>query len=36
LSKEIQQQSIDGRIHHLEMEIQTFRNNIEKLGGGGQ
>jgi hypothetical protein len=36
LSKEIQQQSIDGRIRHLEKEIGTFRNNIEKLRGGGQ
>ena len=34
LSKEIQQQSIDGRIRHLEKEIETFRNNIEKLRGG--
>ncbi len=36
LSKELQQQSIDGRIRHLEKEIETFRNNIEKLRGGGQ
>jgi hypothetical protein len=31
LSKEIQQKSIDGRITKLENEIQTFRDNIQKL-----
>lgn len=36
LSKEIQQQSIDGRIRHLEREIETFRRDIERLRGGGQ
>ena len=34
LSKEIQQQSIDGRIRHLEKEIETLRKNVEKLRGG--
>ncbi|HYH95875.1 hypothetical protein [Hyalangium sp.] len=37
LSAEIQQKSIEGRIRHLEREIETFKRNIEKIRqGGGQ
>ena len=36
LSKEIQQKTIDGRIRHLEKEINTFKKNIDKLREGKQ
>ncbi|MGH9754983.1 MAG: RHS repeat-associated core domain-containing protein, partial [Blastocatellia bacterium] len=34
LPKEIQQKTIEGRIKHLEQEIQTFKDNIEKIRRG--
>ena len=33
---EIRQRIIDGRIRHLETEIRTFQDQIDKLLGGGQ
>jgi hypothetical protein len=35
LSPEIQKQSIEGRLRHLEREIETFKKNIEKIQQGG-
>ena len=34
-SPEIRQRIIDGRIRHLESEINTFQDQIDKLLGGG-